>query len=536
VAIDAVGLAALLQKREGIPRFNEALGIVLDDRLRRALLDHSKFGEVPPLLVALIDRARNDPDGIAYERVKIGGRWTHYLVVRHGARITLDFVNSQLSGPASVWPELKSWAKVMAKNRERAEAWAANEVSGRLTIPLGAAPAPAADDDAALVRRVLEAPEDDAPRLVYADWLLERGDARGELIRLSCAHAAAERGSPEQRELDRQLQPLLLGVGKKITGMLRPRVEEATLRRGFVHTVRMTIPQVEQHGAAVLSEHPVERLIIREPRLNDVQLRALAAAPALRLVRHLQLEGQTKQALAPLTGARFERLHTLELRDVGHSPADWEKLFGELDAPALATVDLDGFQLSAGIWRGLARNPRLGALRNVRALGESGLDGKRRSALATGALAELAARRALETLELIVLDQGIADAAIVPFFAKVARARLRALVLSGTPVTDALLAAIARSPRLEMLEDLSLNETEITADGALALLRTRHRLQHFSAGHDFNGWTPEAHEAVARALLALPARHPMKSVGFQKDAIAPALQKQLEKRFEVHTD
>lgn len=36
--------------------------------------------------------------------------------------------------------------------------------------------------DAALHAAVLAAPDEDAPRLVYADWLLERGDPRGELI------------------------------------------------------------------------------------------------------------------------------------------------------------------------------------------------------------------------------------------------------------------------------------------------------------------------------------------------------------------
>src|SRR5687767_8806243 len=41
-----------------------------------------------------------------------------------------------------------------------------------------------------LLRGVLEAPEDDAPRLVYADWLEENGDGeRAEFIRV-CAHAA----------------------------------------------------------------------------------------------------------------------------------------------------------------------------------------------------------------------------------------------------------------------------------------------------------------------------------------------------------
>lgn len=39
----------------------------------------------------------------------------------------------------------------------------------------------------ALLRAVLEKPEDDAPRLIYADWLEENGDGeRAEFIRLQC--------------------------------------------------------------------------------------------------------------------------------------------------------------------------------------------------------------------------------------------------------------------------------------------------------------------------------------------------------------
>jgi uncharacterized protein (TIGR02996 family) len=39
-------------------------------------------------------------------------------------------------------------------------------------------------DDTTFLRNILLNPEDDALRLVYADWLDERGDPRGELLRL----------------------------------------------------------------------------------------------------------------------------------------------------------------------------------------------------------------------------------------------------------------------------------------------------------------------------------------------------------------
>ena len=40
------------------------------------------------------------------------------------------------------------------------------------------------NDETAFLQAMQEHPEDNALRLVFADWLEERGDPRGELIRL----------------------------------------------------------------------------------------------------------------------------------------------------------------------------------------------------------------------------------------------------------------------------------------------------------------------------------------------------------------
>jgi uncharacterized protein (TIGR02996 family) len=44
----------------------------------------------------------------------------------------------------------------------------------------------AADEDT-FVQAILDEPESDSPRLVYADWLEERSDPRAEFIRVQCA-------------------------------------------------------------------------------------------------------------------------------------------------------------------------------------------------------------------------------------------------------------------------------------------------------------------------------------------------------------
>jgi len=56
-------------------------------------------------------------------------------------------------------------------------------------------------DDEAFLRAIVDAPGDDAPRLVYADWLDERGDPRGAYLREEAAWAAPWRaGSRPTRD------------------------------------------------------------------------------------------------------------------------------------------------------------------------------------------------------------------------------------------------------------------------------------------------------------------------------------------------
>jgi uncharacterized protein (TIGR02996 family) len=55
-------------------------------------------------------------------------------------------------------------------------------------------------DRDALLRAIVAAPDDDAPRLVYADWLDEHGEAaRAEFIRLQCKLARHPRTADGRR-------------------------------------------------------------------------------------------------------------------------------------------------------------------------------------------------------------------------------------------------------------------------------------------------------------------------------------------------
>jgi uncharacterized protein (TIGR02996 family) len=80
-------------------------------------------------------------------------------------------------------------------------------------------------EDDSFVAALSATPDDDALRLVYADWLEERGDARAEYLRLSCALATLPRRPTKKRkacearfaELRASLDPAWqLSVGRTI--------------------------------------------------------------------------------------------------------------------------------------------------------------------------------------------------------------------------------------------------------------------------------------------------------------------------------
>src|SRR5262249_59714083 len=64
-------------------------------------------------------------------------------------------------------------------------------------------------DEAAFLARVCEQPDDDGPRLIFADYLDEAGDPRGAFIRLHCALANLPPDDPRRPELEDKEQALL---------------------------------------------------------------------------------------------------------------------------------------------------------------------------------------------------------------------------------------------------------------------------------------------------------------------------------------
>jgi len=113
-----------------------------------------------------------------------------------------------------------------------------------LLVAIGAlarAPLPSAARDAALEAELLRAvhatPSDDGPRAIYADWLQEHGDPRGEFIALQLA--TQHLGKHEQTDDTRRATMLLAQHRARWLGALAPLIQDATFRRGFLEHVML---------------------------------------------------------------------------------------------------------------------------------------------------------------------------------------------------------------------------------------------------------------------------------------------------------
>jgi uncharacterized protein (TIGR02996 family) len=146
-------------------------------------------------------------------------------------------------------------------------------------------------DEEALRAAIAAAPDDPEPFLVYADFLLQRGDPRGELIMVM--HERELR--PDDEALLRRQEELLPRSSRALLGGLSKHGQYVELdwQRGFIRAATLTNRE----------QSPARSRLARLVAL-------LAAAPAALLVDELTL-------VAPELGAMQEAITALEANPVG---------------------------------------------------------------------------------------------------------------------------------------------------------------------------------------------------------------------------
>ncbi len=95
-----------------------------------------------------------------------------------------------------------------------------------------------ADADAFL-ETIRERPDDDGPRLIYADYLEDKGDPRGPFIRIQCALAKLGEADPRRAFLEER-ERFLLEANRHIwSNSFRGLTSAEEFQRGFVETVNI---------------------------------------------------------------------------------------------------------------------------------------------------------------------------------------------------------------------------------------------------------------------------------------------------------
>jgi uncharacterized protein (TIGR02996 family) len=278
-----------------------------------------------------------------------------------------------------------------------------------------------------LLVAIAESPDEDGPRLVYADWLTERGDPRGELISLEVEQARHHVQSPDYA----RLSEAIIVAAARVTERKVARTAVKRVRGIVEKAATLSFPHLDNNAAELFEVFPL---------LHDVAIGDLS-------------RGETQLLLVrPWRG----RISTLRLFR-GAAVLLLERL-GEL--PRLRALHLNRTRLGE-----LAT---LGRLSEVRLVGVDLTDDDVRRAVAQGCFASA---RSLH-LDGNPLGDGVCDA--------VGRlAGLERLNLSRTRIAHAGVAALARLPRLV---ELDLTGCAVGREGCIALADARPPLQVLRLG------------------------------------------------------
>jgi uncharacterized protein (TIGR02996 family) len=168
-------------------------------------------------------------------------------------------------------------------------------------------------EEDAFVHTIIKAPDDDGTRLVFADWLEERGEPeRAELIRVECQLERLLANSPNRYALEcraRQLlrfsdgvflfarhlsatleardRELLSAHGTQWARPVRALVDHFGFRRGFVEEVGIRGPAFLDAGEELFRLAPVRHVNFSD--VPPVFVPTLAACPHLGRLRSLRL-------------------------------------------------------------------------------------------------------------------------------------------------------------------------------------------------------------------------------------------------------
>jgi len=289
-------------------------------------------------------------------------------------------------------------------------------------------------DREALLATIIDRPNDDVARLVYADYIEEQGDAeRAELIRVqielasNAALSAEERDELQARE-DRLLQD------RRTEWALKLSRGRQRFRRGFVEEIATSAESLLAYGDRLFHEMPVQDL--RIVAADHLVSRIATQLPGLGHVRTLDLSNNSFGGMGRLdwflTSAILTRLESLILRNNSIWDDSLRGLHGLPMPPRLRRLDLSGNPFGDTGIEAIAIHPEFRRLTHLIARCD-----------------ELPFHDSIHAL-------GASTLAASPVLRN-----LQWLDLEGHYIGDAGLAALAASPVLNTVEYLNVTRNEI---------------------------------------------------------------------------
>jgi uncharacterized protein (TIGR02996 family) len=166
----------------------------------------------------------------------------------------------------------------------------------------------------AFLQAIIANPEDDAHRLIFADWLDERGDPRAPFIRIQCQQASLPQGDPREEALRieewRLSKPACDAFARSVSEALDPYFRHCgrgIYRRGLPDAVYLrpddTLDHFIQHARELFQLAPIQKILFYPETENTADIhrsntdvptpvdkvRAFLQVPSLERVRDLEM-------------------------------------------------------------------------------------------------------------------------------------------------------------------------------------------------------------------------------------------------------
>ena len=345
-------------------------------------------------------------------------------------------------------------------------------------------------DEKALLAAIWEHPHDDAPRLVYADWLEETGDrskvARAEFIRLQCEFAWLDEDDPGYRLGRAEANELVKQWGATWKTGIPRNMRGAKWHRGFLQ------PDDRGINFAELLQMPTSELFAAPTRsfaVMDAPLRfdELLVWPHLDRLDKFYLRsavpaGDWLARVFACDGLR--NVCRVSLVDCPITVEQLESLLTAWQDRRIVELQVAGSKIGDEGLQMLLTHPVLAGVR------ELGLTNCGLTAAGVRVLAESNYHPPVPGLSLgwsPIGDEGIAELIRWPGLS-----RIQSLMLNNTQIGDAGAALLAGCESLRALRKLWLGGNQIGPQGAAALVASPHlRLLTDLYLHD-NPLTPES--------------------------------------------